>query len=114
MSDTAINWAEEPLTVEIVKGAWTPFSADVATEHLGWPVERVREEFGDTVLIRFTGTGFECRRPDPAPDSPEIKAEVGRILGGATRDDLAAMRAEIERTNRRIELATHAFAYGPI
>ena len=64
-------------------GPWVPYSAELAVDYLGWPLERVRHEFGDTVLIRQTLSGLEFTRPVPAPDSPEVFAEVMAILAGA-------------------------------
>lgn len=64
-------------------GPWSPYSAELVVDFLGWPLERVRREFGDTVLIRRTLNGLEFARPVPAPDSPEVRAEVTAILAEA-------------------------------
>lgn len=67
--------------VTLVKLPWTPYSAELAAEFLGWPVEEVRAEYGATVLIRPTLSGYEFGRPAPAPDSAEVRAEVTEIAG---------------------------------
>lgn len=49
-------------------------------DFLGWPIDQVREVFGETVLIRHALNGHEFGRPDPAPDSDEVRDEVTSIL----------------------------------
>lgn len=68
-------------TVKVMPGAWVPHSAELAVDLLGWPIEQVREVFGETVLVRQTFGGLEFGRPDPAPDSDEVRAEVAEIIG---------------------------------
>ncbi|MFG2001702.1 hypothetical protein ACGFNU_21380 [Spirillospora sp. NPDC048911] len=67
----------------VLAGPWCPYPADLAVDYLGWPVERVRQEFGDTVLIRRTLNGYEFRRPDPAPDSAEVREQVTATIAAA-------------------------------
>lgn len=75
------GWAKgDPFTVEVMPGMWVPRSAETAVDLLGWPLKQVREVFGDTVLVRQTLNGLEFGRPDPAPDSPETRAEVEEII----------------------------------
>lgn len=75
------GWREDiPLTVKVMPDVWVPYSAELAVDLLGWPVEQVRDVFGDTVLVRQTLTGLEFGRPDPAPDSPETRDEVNKII----------------------------------
>jgi hypothetical protein len=75
------GWAKGgPLTAQMVTNAWVPYSAEMAVDLIGWPVEQVREVFGDTVLVRQTLGGLEFGRPDPAPDSREVRDEVNEII----------------------------------
>ena len=75
------GWAEgHTFTVEVMPGMWVPHSAETAADLMGWPVEQVREVFGETVLVRQTFGGLEFGRPDPAPDSAETRAEVEDII----------------------------------
>lgn len=75
------GWGEgNSFTVRVMPGAWVPHSAELAVDLLGWPIEQVREVFGETVLARQTFGGLEFGRPDPAPDSDEVRAEVAEII----------------------------------
>jgi hypothetical protein len=69
--------------VTVHPSVWVPYAAEIAVDFLGWPLDRVIAEFGDTVLIRPTLNGYEFRRPTPAPDSPEVRAQVTTILANA-------------------------------
>jgi hypothetical protein len=75
------GWAKgDPFTVRLMSGAWVPYSAEMAVDLLDWPVGQVREVFGDTVLVRQTFGGLEFGRPEPAPDSVEVRDEVTEII----------------------------------
>lgn len=70
----------DPLTAQMVTDAWVPYSAEMAVDLLGWPLKQVRDVFGQTVLVRPTLNGLEFGRPDPAPDSDEVRDEVTEII----------------------------------
>lgn len=75
------GWPKDTLVpVRVFPGTWVPYSPEMAAPLLDWPVEQVREVFGDTVLARQTLEGLEFGRPDPAPDSPEVRADVTEII----------------------------------
>lgn len=76
------GWAKpDPFTVRVIPSVWTPYSPEQAVDLIGWPVEQVREVFGDTVLVRRWLSRLEFGRPDPAPDSAEVRDEVNEIIG---------------------------------
>lgn len=75
------SWAKgDQFTVRVMPSTWTPYSPEQAVDLLGWPVEQVREVFGDTVLVRRWLSRLEFGRPDPAPDSAEVRDEVTEII----------------------------------
>lgn len=74
-----------PLPAQVFPGVWCPRAASVAAHILDRPLDDVIDEFGERVLIRETLNGFEVRRMPPAPDSPEVRAEVTEIIAKARR-----------------------------
>lgn len=83
------GWGKgDPPAARVLPGTWHARAAAVAADLLDRPVSDVVEEFGETVLIRQTFNGFEFRRMPPAPDSPEVRAEVTEIIAKARRQFL--------------------------
>lgn len=75
------GWSDgDSFTVKVMPDVWVPYSAELAVDLIGWPVEQVRDVFGETILVRQTFGGLEFGRPDPAPDSDEVRAEVAEII----------------------------------
>lgn len=92
------GWAKgDPLAAQVFPGVWRRLPADLAAELLGRPLDDLVEEFGETVLIRRTLDGFEVRKPPPAPDSPEVRAEVTEIIAKARRKQTEAILDRMRR-----------------
>jgi hypothetical protein len=80
------GWAKgDPLTVKVMPDMWVPYFAEMAVDLIGWPVEQVREVFGETVLVRQALNGLEFGRPEPAPNSDEVRTEVTELIADARR-----------------------------
>lgn len=71
----------EPIAVAEMKTAWLPYPPEIVSDWTGWTVEAVREQFGDTVLVRHGVSAVEFRRDlrDPA----EVRARVTEIIARA-------------------------------
>lgn len=96
------GWSKgNPLTAQVFPGVWCPRAASVAAHILDRPLDDVIDEFGETVLIRETLNGFEVRRMPPAPDSPEVRAEVTEIIAKARRRHTEAILGRMRRGELR-------------
>lgn len=79
------GWPKDgTIHVQVMPGMWVPYCAEMAVDLIGWPLDQVREVFGDTVLVRQALNGLEFGRPEPAPDSAEVLDEVTEIIEGAS------------------------------
>lgn len=75
------GWSKgDPFTVRVIPSTWTPYVPEAVVDLIGWPVEQVREVFGDTVLVRRWLSRLEFGRPEPSPDSVEVRDEVAEII----------------------------------
>lgn len=80
---TARGWSKAP---------WIPYSPEIVCDWFGWTEEAVRDQFGDTVLVRLGLSEIEFR---PGPPSPErMRARVSEILRDAEDPEPANITAD--------------------